>query len=77
MPSPEVTRWYQGTGGAFARRSDRRTEVGAAASFAAFREDPDWIAARKASEARAGGSLTADGGVKSLFLRPTDYSATR
>lgn len=49
----------------------------AAASFAAFREDPDWIAARKASEARAGGSLTADGGVKSLFLRPTDYSATR
>jgi hypothetical protein len=51
----------------------------AAGSFKAFREDPDWIAARAASEQKAGGSLTEGGmaGVKSVFLRPTDYSQTR
>jgi hypothetical protein len=44
-------------------------------SFAAFREDPDWLLARKASEERAGGSLTvAEGGVKSTYMKPTDYS---
>ncbi|HEV3339619.1 MAG TPA: NIPSNAP family protein [Pirellulales bacterium] len=41
-------------------------------SFAAFRSDPDWVAARNASE--AGGSLTEKDGVKSLFMRATDYS---
>ncbi|MBM3998075.1 MAG: NIPSNAP family protein [Planctomycetes bacterium] len=46
----------------------------AKASFDAFRKDPDWIAARKASEEKAGGSLTTEGGVKSEFLAPTDYS---
>jgi hypothetical protein len=47
------------------------------ASFKAFREDPDWIAARKASEEKAGGSLTAKDGVKSVFMKPTDYSPTK
>lgn len=46
----------------------------AAASFKAFREDPDWVAARKASEEKAGGSLTVKDGVQSIFLQPTDYS---
>lgn len=46
-------------------------------SFAAFREDPDWLAARKASEEKAGGSLTAPNGVKSLFLKATDFSPIR
>ncbi len=47
----------------------------AAKSFGAFRTDPDWLAARKASEEKAGGSLTeAKGGVLSEFLTPTDYS---
>lgn len=47
----------------------------AAQSFAAFRQDPDWLAARKASEEKAGGSLTEPkGGVVSEFLKPTDYS---
>jgi len=46
-------------------------------SFKAFGSDPRWDAARKASEAAAGGSLTAANGVKSTFLRPTDYSPTR
>lgn len=47
----------------------------AAQSFKAFREDPDWIAARKASE--ASGSLTAPGGVKSELMKATDYSPIR
>ena len=46
----------------------------AAASFAAFRDDPDWTKARVASEAAAGGSLTVPDGVKSEFLTATDYS---
>jgi len=47
-------------------------------SFGEFAKDPDWVAARKASEAKAGGSLTAaKDGVKSVFLKPTDYSPTK
>lgn len=46
-------------------------------NFAGFGADPRWDKARKASEAAAGGSLTAANGVKSTFLRPTDYSPTR
>lgn len=46
----------------------------AKASFDAFRSDPDWIAARKASEEKAGGSLTVKDGVKSVFMKATDYS---
>lgn len=45
------------------------------ASFDAFRADPDWIAARTASEQAGGGSLTAaENGVQSVMLAPTDYS---
>jgi hypothetical protein len=49
------------------------------ASFAAFRQDPDWIKARGDSEKKAGGSLTEAGmaGVKSTYMRPADYSPTR
>lgn len=44
-------------------------------SFDEFRKDPDWIAARKASEEKAGGTLTEPkGGVISEYLVPTDYS---
>jgi hypothetical protein len=47
----------------------------AKASFDAFRQDPDWVVARQASEEKAGGSLTEPkGGVVSEFLTPTDYS---
>src|SRR5262249_50186496 len=35
----------------------------AKASFDGFRKDPDWVAARKASEDKAGGSLTVKDGV--------------
>jgi hypothetical protein len=46
-------------------------------SWAAFRADPDWDKARKASETEAGGPLTVDKGVKSEYLAPTDYSPTK
>ena len=54
-----------------------KSKAAADASFAAFRADPDWVAARKASEDKAGGSLTVPDGVKSEFLKPTDYSQTK
>jgi hypothetical protein len=47
------------------------------ASFTAFRQDPDWLAARKASEEKAGvESLTKPQpeGVQSIYCLPTDYS---
>jgi hypothetical protein len=44
-------------------------------SFMDFGKDPDWIAAKKASEEKGGGSLTEPkGGVVFEFLKPTDYS---
>lgn len=52
-----------------------KSKDAAAKSFDAFRKDPDWLAAREASEKKGGGSLTeAKGGVVSEFLVPTDYS---
>jgi hypothetical protein len=51
-----------------------KSEEDAKKSFDSFRKDPDWLAARKASEEKAGGSLTEKDGVKSEFLKPTDYS---
>ncbi len=48
-----------------------------AASFQAFRADPEWIKVRAASEAAAGGSLTIPDGVTSLALTPTDFSPAR
>jgi len=42
------------------------------ASFDAFRNDPDWIAARDASE--ADGKILIKAGVQSTLLAPTDYS---
>lgn len=54
-----------------------KSREAAAASFKSFRDDPDWVEARKASEAKAGGSLTAKDGVQSIFMKPTDYSPTK
>ncbi|MES2709090.1 MAG: NIPSNAP family protein [Verrucomicrobiota bacterium] len=53
------------------------SEAAQAASFAAFRADPVWVAAKAASEKAAGGSLTVPDGVKSLTLIPTDFSAAK
>lgn len=56
-----------------------KSKEAADASFKAFRVDPGWMAAREASEKKAGGSLTEGGmaGVKSVFMQPTDYSQTK
>jgi hypothetical protein len=52
-----------------------KSQEAAKASFAGFRADPAWIAAKKASEEKAGGSLTnPEGGVVSEFYAPTAYS---
>ena len=52
--------------------ADARTKA-----FDAFRKDPDWTAARLASEAAAGGSLTTKDGVVSVMLKPTAFSPLR
>ena len=44
------------------------------ASFTAFRADPTWIEAKAASEKAAGGSLTIPDGVKSIYMKTTDFS---
>jgi hypothetical protein len=54
-----------------------KSKQAADASWNAFRTDPTWVAAKKASEEKAGGSLTVPDGVKSVFLVPTDYSPTK
>ncbi len=45
--------------------------------FKAFGTDPEWTKARKESEEKGGGPLTIKGGVKSVFMVPTDYSPMR
>ena len=54
-----------------------KSQEAAKAGFAEFGKDPEWQAARKASEEKAGGSLTTKGGVQSLFMQATDYSPIR
>jgi hypothetical protein len=49
----------------------------AAESFKHFRDDPKWQKARKDSEDKAGGSLTAKDGVQSVFMTPTPYSPAK
>lgn len=44
-------------------------------SWAAFGADPDWVKARTDSE--KDGRLTIQGGVTSVFLDPTDFSAIK
>ena len=51
------------------------TDAARVKSFDEFRKDPEWTAARKASEQKGGGSLTAaKDGVVSLVLVPLPYS---
>lgn len=47
----------------------------AAASWAAFRDDPDW---QKMSEtSQVDGRFLVSGGVRSMFLNPTDFSPAK
>lgn len=55
-----------------------RSEAAAKESFGNFRKDPAWLAAKEASEKKAGGSLTEkERGVISEFLVATEYSPLR
>jgi hypothetical protein len=55
-----------------------KSEDAAKKSFGEFAKDPDWIAAKSASEKKGGGPLTEPkGGVVREFLKPTDYSPLR
>ena len=67
----------QGAGSTLIYFLAHKDREAAAKSFAAFRADPDWIAARAASEKAAGGPLTVKDGVKSVFLVPTDFSPVK
>ena len=52
-----------------------KNQAAADASWAGFRADPDWVKAKADSE--VSGSLTTEGGVKSTFMTPTDFSASK
>ena len=55
-----------------------KSKPGAAAAFKEFAADPEWVAAKEASEKEGGGSLTVKpDGVKSVFMQATDYSPTK
>jgi hypothetical protein len=47
------------------------------AAFAEFRADPEWVTARTESEKDGALTLPAPDGVKSVFMKPTDYSPTK
>ena len=52
-----------------------RDAAACAASFKAFRADPDWIKAKADSEVN--GPLTVTNGVQSVLMAPTDFSPAR
>jgi hypothetical protein len=57
-----------------------KSRAAADETWKSFRADPDWIAAKKASEEKAGGPLTLQPqaeGVKSTYMTPTDYSPAK
>jgi hypothetical protein len=51
------------------------SQQAAKAAFDQFRNDPEWISVRKASEVKGGGSLTST--IESVFMYPTDFSPVR
>ncbi len=51
-----------------------KSQAASKESFAAFGRDPEWSAALKGSEQKAGGPLTVKDGIKSVFMKATDYS---
>jgi hypothetical protein len=76
-----IAYWHLTTGQKDAERKliyllAHKSEDAGKTSFAAFRQDPDWVKAKDESEKKAGGSLTEGGmaGVKSTYMKATDYS---
>jgi hypothetical protein len=54
-----------------------KDKTSAEKSWLDFRADPVWVAAKAASEKEAGGSLTVENGIQSVFLKATDFSAVK
>ena len=54
---------------------EHKDRAAMAESFKNFRADPDWIKVKAESEAN--GSLTVEGGVKSVPMLPTDFSPAK
>lgn len=53
------------------------SEAAGQASFTAFRADPEWVAAKSASEKDGSLTLPQPEGVKSVYMQATDFSALR
>jgi hypothetical protein len=70
----EISKELTSQGNALVYFLTHASQDAAKGSFDAFRQDPDWVAVRSESEKKAGGSLTAGNGVKSWFLKPTEFS---
>lgn len=51
------------------------SEVAGKHAFDRFRNDPEWLTVRKASEVKGGGPLT--NSIESVYMWPTDYSPVR
>jgi len=54
-----------------------RSKAAALLSWNAFRNDSDWKKAYAASKVAAGGRIVKEGGLKSLYLSPVDFSPIR
>lgn len=54
-----------------------KSREAAASAFKAFLADPDWVAAKSASEKDGPLTLPAPDGVKSVFMNATDYSPSK
>jgi hypothetical protein len=75
QPQAEMADDLPATGNSLVYFLTHASQDAAKKSFDTFRKDADWDKARKESEAAAGGkSLTVNGGVRSLFLKPADFS---
>ncbi|MEM7601851.1 MAG: NIPSNAP family protein, partial [Verrucomicrobiota bacterium] len=72
LPYFHLTEGQEGAGNTLLYFISAKSEEARNASFKAFSADPEWKAAREASE--TDGRLLVKKGVKSVFLKTTDYS---
>lgn len=75
----EPTDADQGAGSKLIYVLAHQSEEAGLQSFTQFRADPEWIAAKAASEEKNGGSLTVPqpDGVRSIYIKPADFSPMR
>ncbi len=75
LPYWHVTDADKGAGKTLVYLLAHESREAATKSWAAFQADPEWIKVRTESE--AAGKILISGGVKSVFLSPTDFSALK